>query len=113
MKREEKGMKLLKIEENKGYFLSKDEEYKPLDKLTKEDLLYLANYALDEDASYDEFDEEHVKNQAHQIIYRSVFKKLKALSDRKEEFRDESERLYLKDYERYQNDISEDEQSGD
>lgn len=94
-------MKLLKIEKHQGYFFSKDQEYIPLDRITKESLLTLVDLALENDAEFDEFDEDQIKNQAHQIIYKSVYAKLSALSDEKEEFIDESKRLFLKEYEKY------------
>ena len=94
-------MKLLKIEKSQGYFLYKNDKYRPLDKIAKEDLLNLVDLALQDDATYDEFDEDAIKNQAHQIIYRSIYAKLSALSEDKEEFLDESKRLFLTEYEKY------------
>ncbi len=94
-------MKLLKIEEHQGYFLTSGGQYSPLDKITKEDLLHLVDLALEDGAEYDEFQEEELKNQAHQIIYKSIFGKLSALSQERDTFVDESKRLYLKEYEKY------------
>lgn len=94
-------MKLLKIEKNQGYFLNENQKYLPLDKITKEGLLKLVDLALEDDAEYDTFDEDQIKNQAHQIIYKSIYAKLSALSDEKEVFIDESKRLFLKEYEKY------------
>ncbi len=99
-------MKLLKIRENQGYYLLANKEYSPVDKITKDDLLRLVDLALEDGTTYDEYSEDNLKNQAHQIIYKSVFEKLSALSERKDEFRDESERLFLKEYERYQTESS-------
>ena len=73
-------------------------------KITKEDLLRLVNLTLQEDVEFDEYDDSIPKNQAHQIIYKSIFEKLRDLRDLKNEFVDESERLYLKEYEKYQED---------
>ncbi len=94
-------MKLLKIEENHGYFLTDGDEYSPIDKINKEGLLKLVGLALKDDATFDEYDEKKLKNQAHQIIYKSIFTKLSALSDEREEFIDESKRLYLTEHEKY------------
>jgi hypothetical protein len=47
------------------------------------------------------YDEEKLKNQAHQVVYKSIYSNLKALEDRRQEFIDESERLYLEDYKKY------------
>lgn len=107
---EKKLMKLLKIEEGKGYFLGEDNEDQPIDELTKEDLLRMVNQTLDEaEISFDQYDEELLRNQAHQIIYKNVHAKLFRLRERKDEFKDESERLFLEDYENYRNSTGADE----
>lgn len=98
-----KVMKLLKIENSCGYYRKEDGSYQPIDKINKEDLLMLVNWTLDEDeVESDGYDESLVKNHAHQIIYKSIARKLLSLKERKQEFIDESARLFLEDYERYQ-----------
>jgi hypothetical protein len=73
-----------------------------IDKITKEDLLRLVGQVLEEDsADLDEFDVDSIKNQAHQVIYKSVSQKLNDLRKRRTEFLDESARLFLDEYERY------------
>jgi hypothetical protein len=99
-------MKLLKIDNNFGHFLDKSGEFQPIDRITKEDLLSLVDLTLNEDVEFDEYDEEKIRNQAHQIIYKSIHEKLRSLRDRKQEFIDESERLYLTEYERYKDETS-------
>ena len=94
-------MKLLRIENNMGFYLSETGQYNLIDKITKEDLLKLVNLTLRDEVEFDVYDENVIKNQAHQIVYKSVFEKLRGLKDRKKEFVDESERLFLKEYERY------------
>ncbi len=96
-----KDMKLLKIESNLGHFLNKEDDFDLIEKITKEDLLRLANLTLENEVEFDEFDEELIKNQAHQIVYKSVYDKLYDLKERKKEFVDESERMYLSEHERY------------
>jgi hypothetical protein len=49
-------------------------------------------------------DEKTIKNQAHQVIYKSVLRKLSDLLDRRQKFLDESARLYLDDYQKYRDD---------
>lgn len=100
-------MKLLKIEENDGLFLDEEEDFTPIDEITKEDLIRLVNLTLAKEVEFDEFNAEALNNQAHQIIYKSIVEKLVGLRDRRQEFTDESERLYLEDYERYQEELSE------
>ena len=93
-------MKILKIENNSGYYLN-GENFSSIDKINKEDLLYLVDLTLNEDVEFDEYDSETLKNQAHQVIYRSVVEKLTDLNRRKDEFKDEIDRQYLEDYEKY------------
>ena len=99
-------MMLLKIDDNSGYFL--DDKRAPsalIDKIGKEDLLRLVNLTLEEHAvEFDEFDDKAIKNQSPDNIYKSVFQKLRSLRDRRQEFIDESARLYLEEfYEVYRN----------
>lgn len=94
-------MKILKIEAGQGFYLGADGDYIPVDKLTKEQLLRLVNLTLSKEVEFDEYDIEKIPNQAHQIIYKSIYNKLSELSGRKAEFVDESERLFLQEYEKY------------
>jgi len=94
-------MKLLKIEGNHGHFLGDDNAFNPVDRITKEDLLRLVDLTLTEEVEFDDYDSEAIKNQAHQILYKSIYEKLRGLRDRKQEFTDESERLYLQEYDKY------------
>ena len=99
-------MKLLKIENSQGYYLLDEGEYAPVDKITKDDLLRLVNLTLESEVDIDEFNDEKLKNQAHQIIYKSIYEKLSGLKERRDEFKDESDRLYLQEYERYRGESS-------
>lgn len=101
-----KDMKLLKIKNNLGHYLNESGNYDPVDKITKDQLLRLVNLTLANDVEFDKYDDEQIQNQAHQIVYRSIYKKLLGLRERKQEFIDESERLYLQDYEKYRNELS-------
>ena len=95
-------MKLLKIAENVGEFQAEDGHYRTVDKITKEDLLRLVDQTLvEEDVEFDPYDEKSIKNQAHQVIYKSVLQKLQDLRTRRQEFVDESARLFMDDYQRY------------
>ena len=95
-------MKLLRIDSNHGHYIRETGDYRSIDKITKEDLLRLVHLTLNEDkVEFDEYDENSIKNQAHQIIYKSIFRKLNSLRERRQEFVDESARLFLEDYEKY------------
>lgn len=97
----EAGMKVLKIENNQGHFLTEENGYETVDKIDKVILLRLVNLALEDDFEIDEYDEDELKNQAHQIIYKNISVKLNDLHQKRNQFRDESERLYLDEYEKY------------
>ena len=99
-------MQLLKIENSQGLFVDRTGQYQLIDRITKEDLLQLIDLTLGEEVEFDEYDEEGIKNQAHQIVYKSIYDKLQELKGRKQEFVDESERLYLADYEKYKEETS-------
>jgi hypothetical protein len=94
-------MKLLKIENNLGYYRAEDGAYHEIDQITKEALLWILERVLDKSGELDEYSENELKNQAHQVVYKSIYSNLRALEDRRQEFIDESERLFLEDYKRY------------
>ncbi|HEX7048297.1 MAG TPA: hypothetical protein VF275_12070 [Gammaproteobacteria bacterium] len=94
-------MKILKIDNNQGFFLDVDDSYRSVDKIDKERLLAIINRVVENEVTFDHPTEENLKNQAHKVIYQSLFKKLSDLVARKEQLKDESERAYLKEYERY------------
>jgi len=95
-------MKLLKIENSGGHFCLESGDYNPIDKISKDDLLRLVNATLSEESvEFDAYDENLIKNHAHQVIYKSIVRKLQSLRERRQEFVDESARLFLEDYEKY------------
>ena len=98
MSKGEAGMKALKIENYQGHFVTEEDDYETIDKIDKAILLRLVNLALEDDFEYDEG---KLRNQAHQIIYKSISEKLNDLHQKRNQFRDESERLYLDEYEKY------------
>ena len=99
-------MKLLKTEDNLGFYLCKSGNFDPIDKITKEDLLRLVDLTLQQEVEFDEYDENTIKNEAHRIVYKNIVEKLQTLQERKQEFVDQSERLFLQDYEKYRDDSS-------
>lgn len=94
-------MKLLTIEGSQGFFIADDSQRKPIEQITKADLLMLANKVLEGEVEIDEDNESNIKNPAQQIIYKSVSKKLLELSANRETFRDQSETLFHEEYEKY------------
>ncbi len=94
-------MKCLKIENGKGFYRLDKEDWHPIDKLNKEDLLTLVNLSLTDDFEMDEFDKEKLEHKAHQVIYKNIFEKLSELGKKKNRFKDESELLYKSAFEKY------------
>lgn len=99
-------MKLLRIDDGAGLYRNGKCEYEQIDKLNKDDLLRLVKWCLEEaTAEFDDYDEKGIKNQAHQIIYKSVLQKLQDLRARRREFLDGAARLFLEDYEKYRSGV--------
>lgn len=96
MKEEQEIMKYLKIEDNKGYYLKPSDQttWVEIDKINKEDLLALLDYAISDGFEMDPYFESVLANKAHQIIYRNIAEKFSNLSASKDSFKDESESLY-------------------
>lgn len=94
-------MKILKIDHSQGFFLDAGGDYVSIDKIDKERLLMLIDHVVEKSVSFDPPTDDNLKNQAHKIIYKSLFKKLSDLAARKDQLKDESERAYLDEYERY------------
>lgn len=106
-------MKLLRVSDNCGSYRDEIGNYISIDRIRKEDLMRLVNWTLHEEVvEFDDYDEKTIKNQAHQIIYKSIVQKLRTLRDRRKEFIDESARLFLEDYEKYRDDSQQSNRSG-
>lgn len=101
MSKGEAGMKVLKIENYQGHFLTEKDDYETVEKIDKAILLRLVNLALQDNFEIDVYNEDELRNQSHQIIYKSISEKLNDLHQKRNQFRDESERLYLDEYDKY------------
>jgi hypothetical protein len=69
---------------------------KPIDQITKEELLALLELSLGSDFEMDAYDASKLKNAAHQIIYKNIYQKLDGLRTQAERFVDEKMALYTK-----------------
>jgi hypothetical protein len=97
-------MKYLKIEQNKGHFMSTKGTYVEIDKIDKNELMHLLNKAIENDEfEMDEYQENDLGNPAHKIIYKNIFDKFNSLLSNKTRFRDESSQLYTRAFEQYCN----------
>lgn len=109
MKKEESNhMKYLKIENNKGYYLSINEQdqestWIEIDKISKEDLMKLLEQAISSEFEMDDYEENNLPNKAHQIVYKNLFEKFSELLANKTRFKDESESLYKSAFSKYSN----------
>ncbi len=95
-------MKYLKIEDNKGHFLNKEGEWIELDKVSKEDILFIIEKALDdEDFTIDDFKEEDLQNPAHKIIYKQLHEKISDFVEKKSTLKDDISGMYKEAYNKY------------
>ncbi len=96
-------MKILKIDGAKAHFYCLiTNDWKAIDSITKDDLLRLVNHLVDNEVEMDVYDESLIGNPAHQIIYKSLYEKLVSLNNNKKKFKDESEREYLTEIQKYE-----------
>ena len=70
-------MKCLKIENGKGFFAQSNGKMQPIDKMTKDDILYLLSVATNSESEFemDSLENHELLNEAHKIIYRSLYSK--------------------------------------
>lgn len=98
-------MKYLKIEDNKAFFIkdkAQPENWTEIDKIEKDDLLNLLDYATEADFEMDNYDEAILGHKAHQIIYKSLYEKLNIFLGNKDRFKDQTESIYKEELEKYQ-----------
>lgn len=90
-------MKYLEIDHGRVFF-SFDEsgkDRKPIDLITKDDLLKLIQCALDDGKfEMDAYNDALVQNAAHKVIYKNVYQKLDDLLKHRVSFNDERAGLY-------------------
>lgn len=87
-------MKYFEIRDNNVYFFNEKAERIAIDKITKEDLLFLINQALKDDFEFDKYDSDNIGNQVHNIIYKNIEKKFSEFISQKSEIIDEVNNLY-------------------
>lgn len=96
-------MKLLKIENSKGYFyLDKTKNYDEIDKIDKESLLFLVKYIINnEDFEMDEYMPKTIVNKAQDIVYNNIYNKLIELSKSKKAIKESLDSKYKEALEKY------------
>lgn len=98
-------MKYLKITNNKAFFLKDKEQpgdWTEIDKIEKDDLMNLLDFATYDDFEMEQYDEATLANKAHQIIYKSIFEKLCIFLTNKDRFKDQTENIYKEELEKYE-----------
>ncbi|MBM7690556.1 hypothetical protein BCR24_15140 [Enterococcus ureilyticus] len=100
-------MKYLKIDNNKGYFLS-GETWVPIDQISKEDIFDLISLVVvpkdDTTFEMDEFSEEMLQHGVHKIIYKSIYDKLHELIKDKENIQDSVNQQFATSLQKYSTD---------
>lgn len=95
-------MKYLIIKDNKGFFTLDGTSEKPLDQITKDDLLQLLNAVIEqEDFEMDEFVASNLQNPAHQVIYKNLYQKFDDVKKNRVSFNDEKTNLYKEALNKY------------
>lgn len=95
-------MKYLRINDTVGEFLTKDSSYSLIDKINKDDLLFLIDCAVEkDDFEIEPYDSEKIKNPAQQIIYENIYKKFDELLRNKTQLKDQVDNLYKDAFEKY------------
>ncbi len=96
-------MKCLEIKNSKGYFLNSDGDMIELDKIKKDDLLYLLDIATNPEEIFemDSAQTCELDNQAHKVIYENLYDKFQELLQNKTRFYDESVALYREALQKY------------
>ena len=94
-------MKRLKIDRSQATYTIDGENWVSIEKIGKDELLFLVDTVFEEDFEMDDPDELKIGNEAHKIIYENIYKKFKKLIDEKRNFQDESELKYKDALEKY------------
>ncbi|WP_394129664.1 hypothetical protein [Shewanella maritima] len=94
-------MKCLKIDSSKGFYSLDGAIWKPLDEISKEDILVIVNKCLEDSFEMDDPSEVTVHNKAHEIIYKSLYAKFVELNSQRSRFKDESENLFKESLAKY------------
>jgi hypothetical protein len=98
-------MKILKIDDGKGYFL-KENSFCEIDQITKDDILHYVDLIIGgEELEYDEYDENKLHNEAHKIIYGNLLDKIIDLKNHKDQLTDSIDQMYKTEIEKYSEQI--------
>ena len=96
-------MKYLKIENNKGFYRldTNKENWVELDQINKDHLLSLLKLASAGQFEMDEYNDELIRNPAHNIIYKNIYGKFSDFLNNKTRFQDSVEATYKTAIDKY------------
>lgn len=92
-------MKCLSVCNGQAFFTDKEGNQQPLDKITKDDILFLIDAITDPERENEQFEIDdltkiEIKNEAHKVIYQNLGGKLQELIDNRTKLFDEAENTY-------------------
>ena len=93
IKRKEIGMKVLKRNNNKGYYVLNNEDFQIID-IDKDDIFKILNviYGCDDEIEMDEEnDQNKILNEAEKVIYKGIYEYLNSFIDKKADIKKEIE----------------------
>ncbi|MDY0277477.1 MAG: hypothetical protein RBQ97_05290 [Acholeplasma sp.] len=95
-------MKILKIEDKKGYYVKKTLDYDLIDKITKEGLFDLIEFVIDNDESvFDDSSVHEIVNPAQKIIYNNVIARLLEIESQRQTILSNKSKVYTAAIEKY------------
>ena len=96
-------MKVLKIEDSKGYYyFIKSNQYVEIDKIDRDALMDIVDYIINnKDVEVDTYSDGAIKNKAQDIVYKSIHEKIKELISKKDSIVNEIDSKYKNAYEEY------------
>lgn len=94
----------LRINKGKAYFLNNEDSEIEIDKIGKDDILYLLDLATDVEILFemDNFQDNPILNEAQKIIYESLYGKFTELLEDRTRFFDESSKIYAEAKRKYE-----------
>lgn len=95
-------MKILKIDDKKGFFLKKNSEYELIDKITKEWLYDLIELVIENKESvFDDSTKIEIVNPAQKIIYSNLHSRLLEIKSQRETILSNKNKIYREAFEKY------------
>jgi hypothetical protein len=103
MKEEKINMNYLEIENKKGYFINKLTEKVEIEKIERDDLLFLLEMVDKEGSNFEmiEYEKGLLINPIQDIIYKNIYSKVNEFFENIDSFHDQINSLYKGAFEKY------------